>query len=268
MSPVVVLLYHQVGMPHTAEEQRFCTPPADFAEQMRWLVADGYRGVTMDQVLDHVAGRCELTGQCVHITFDDGFAGLLDHAVPVVRAIGLPATVFAVSGRTGSTNDWMHTRGFPRRALLSAAQLRLLADDGTAIGSHTRSHARLTELDANAAQAEIADSRRELEDLLGREVPHFAYPYGLVSAPVRDMVAGAGYRSAVSTQAGFNRPSEDPFLLRRIDIAGTDRLWQFRQKVRRGAHKTSRWHPLADYASRVVARLRGSGVVPPDAGRA
>jgi peptidoglycan/xylan/chitin deacetylase (PgdA/CDA1 family) len=150
----------------------------------------------------------------------------------------------------------MHARGFPRRALLSAAQLRLLADEGMTIGSHTCSHARLTEVDADAAQAEIADSRRELEDLLGREVAHFAYPYGLFDPSVREMVVRAGYRSACSTRAGFNRPSEDPFLLRRLDIAGTDRPWQFRQKLRHGTHQASRWQPLAYYAGRVAARLR------------
>jgi peptidoglycan/xylan/chitin deacetylase (PgdA/CDA1 family) len=256
MSHVLVLMYHQVDAPRTAQEQRFCTPPAEFAEQMRWLVAAGYRGVSLDQVLDHVAGRRVLPEPSVHITFDDGFVGVLDHALPTLQGLGLPATLFAVPGRTGATNDWMHARGFPRRALLSAAQLRLLADEGMTIGSHTCSHARLTEVDADAAQAEIADSRRELEDLLGREVAHFAYPYGLFDPSVREMVVRAGYRSACSTRAGFNRPSEDPFLLRRLDIAGTDRPWQFRQKLRHGTHQASRWQPLAYYAGRVAARLR------------
>jgi peptidoglycan/xylan/chitin deacetylase (PgdA/CDA1 family) len=256
MSHVLVLMYHQVDVPRTAQEQRFCTPPGDFATQMQWLVKAGYRGVSLDQVLDHVAGRRALVGRSVHVTFDDGFVGVLEHAMPTLQALGLPATLFAVPGRAGATNDWMHARGFPRRALLSAPHLRLLAEEGMAIGSHTRSHARLTELDAGDAQAEIADSRRELEDLLGREVAHFAYPYGLFSQPVRDMVVQAGYRSACSTRAGFNRPSDDPFLLRRIDIAGTDRPWQFRQKLRHGTHHASRWQPLAYYAGRVAARLR------------
>jgi len=67
--------------------------------------------------------------------------------------------------------------------------------------------------------------------VLGRPVEFFAYPYGLFDANVREMVANAGYGAACSTRSGFNRPGEDVFLLRRIDVFGTDRLWQFRQKL-------------------------------------
>jgi peptidoglycan/xylan/chitin deacetylase (PgdA/CDA1 family) len=167
----------------------------------------------------------------------------------------MPATLFALPGRTGDTNDWMWQRGFPRRALLSSRQLRLLADEGVTIGSHTRTHVRLTEIPAEQARAEIAASKTELEDLLGREVAHFAYPFGLFDAAIREMVVGAGYRSACSTRSGFNRPGEDPFLMRRIDVFGTDRLWQFRQKLQFGTNEASRLKPLAYYASRLTSRL-------------
>ena len=257
MSRVLVLMYHQVDTPLSAEEQRFCLPPGEFAAQMRWLVDAGYRGADLDAVADHVAGRAPLPAKSVHVTFDDGFVGVLEHALPVLEACGLPATLFALPRRIGATNDWMHRRGFPRRALLSRAQLELLAAEGVTIGSHTCTHARLPELAPDAARAEIVDSKRELEDLLGRAVDHFAYPYGLFDDGVRDAVVAAGYRSACSTRSGFNRPGEDPFLIRRLDIAGTDRLWQFRQKVRLGSHDARPLQPLRYYASRLAARLGG-----------
>lgn len=259
MSRALILMYHQVDLALSAQEQRFCTAPADFAAQMHWLVAAGYRGASLDEVLDHVAGRKALPERAVHITFDDGFVGVLEHALPTLQALRLPATLFALSRRSGGTNDWMHARGFPRRALLSPAQLCLLADEGMAIGSHTCSHVRLPDLPADAARDEIADSKHELEDMLGREVAHFAYPYGLFDARVRDWVQQAGYRSACSTRSGFNRAGEDPYLMRRIDIAGTDRPWQFRQKLRHGTHEASRWQPLAYYAGRIAERLGRRG---------
>lgn len=255
MSHVLVLMYHQVDLPRSPQEQRFCTTPDDFAEQMRSLAAAGYRGVSIDEVLAHMTDSRPMTGPSVHITFDDGFIGVLEHALPTLQTLGFPATLFALSRRTGATNDWMHARGFPRRALLSPQQLRLLADEGFTIGSHTCSHARLPEVPATEARDEIADSKRELEDLLGREVAHFAYPYGQFNPNVRQMVVEAGYRSACSTRSGFNRVGEDPYLIRRLDIAGTDRLWQFRQKLHHGTHEATRWQPLAHYAGRVAARL-------------
>ena len=84
---------------------------------------------------------------------------------------------------------------------------------------------------------------------------HFAYPYGLENARVRDAVRTAGYSSACSIRSGFNRPDVDPFLLRRIDIYGQDSLWRFRQKLRFGTNDISPWFPFTYYASRVAARL-------------
>jgi peptidoglycan/xylan/chitin deacetylase (PgdA/CDA1 family) len=248
-------MYHQVDCPRSDKEARFCTPPDEFRRQMAWLRQAGYCGVGLDEMRAHVAGERPLAGKVVHVTFDDGFVGVLDHALPVLEEHALPATLFAVSGRVGATNDWMAVRGFPRRALMSAPQLRLLADAGVVVGSHTRTHARLPELPAPDAEAEIADSKAELEDVLGRPVRHFAYPYGLSNAEVRELAVKAGYETACSTRSGFNRPGEDVFLLRRIDVFGTDRLWQFRQKLRFGTNESSCLRPLAYYGQRVAARL-------------
>lgn len=258
MSRALILMYHQVDTPLSSKEQRFCIPPDRFAAQMRWLVGAGYRPVDLDAVLAHVGGRSTLAEKSFHVTFDDGFVGVLEHALPVLKTHAIPATLFALSGRCGATNDWMHERGSPRRALLSTAQLRLLADEGMAIGSHTCSHVRLPDVEPHVARAEIADSKKGLEDMLGQPVTHFAYPYGLFDQSVRDMVICAGYRSACSTRSGFNRLGEDAFLLRRIDIAGTDEAWQFRQKLRHGTNEATRLQPLVYYGSRLVARMRRS----------
>lgn len=255
MSTALILMYHQVDSPRSAREQRFCTPPGEFRRQMAWLRQGGYRGVSLDDIRAHVAGTATLPEKAVHVTFDDGFVGVLEHALPALQEHAMPATLFALPGRAGATNDWMWRRDFPRRALLSPQQLNLLADEGMSIGSHTRTHVRLTEIPPGQAEAEIGASKAELEDMLGREVSHFAYPYGLFDAAVRDMVIAAGYRSACSTRSGFNRPGEDAFLLRRIDVFGTDRLWQFRQKLHYGSNESSRLQPLAYYSRRLAARF-------------
>ena len=255
MNATLILMYHQVDTPRSEGEQRFCTPPEAFRRQMAWLRNAGYRGVGIEEIIAHVSGAAPLSGKAVHVSFDDGFIGVLEHALPALQDYAMPATLFALSGRTGDTNDWMWQRGFPRRALLSAQQLRLLADEGVTIGSHTRTHVRLPEIPPERAKAEITTSKSELEDMLGHEVSHFAYPFGLFDAAIREMVIGAGYRSACSTRSGFSRPGEDPFLLRRIDVFGTDQLWQFRQKLLYGTNEASRLKPLAYYASRLTSRL-------------
>jgi len=255
MSQPLILMYHQVDRPRSKREHRFCTPPDEFNYQMAWLIESGYTAVGLNDMVSYVSNNGDLPDKAVHITFDDGFIGVLEHAFPALKKHGIPATLFALSGRTGATNDWMWQRGFPQRPLLSREQLRMLAEEGMVIGSHTRTHAKLTEISIDQAKSEIVDSKKELEDIIGKEVAHFAYPYGLFNSTVRDLIEHAGYSSACSTRSGFNRIGEDKYLLRRIDVFGTDRLWQFRQKLRFGVNEATRLKPLAYYANRIVSKL-------------
>jgi peptidoglycan/xylan/chitin deacetylase (PgdA/CDA1 family) len=257
MSRGLILMYHQVATPLSDREHRFCTPPDEFAWQMEYL-QQAFVPVSLDAMLAGLRGQEPLPERAVHVTFDDGFAGVLEHAAPVLAALRIPATLFAVSGRLGGHNDWMASRGFPSRQLLTISQLRELESLGFVIGSHTHSHARLTEIGDAAVTQELSTSKRELEDALGKAVRHFAYPYGLHDDNVRAAVARAGYDSGCSTLSGFNRPGEDNFRLRRIDVFGTDRNWQFQQKLRFGRNESSRLFALRYYAGRVASRLRPS----------
>lgn len=255
MSRALILMYHLVDTPRSEKERRFCTSPVDFAQQIEYLVESGYRPITMDQLSECIQGKAPMPENAVHITFDDGFTCVLEHAAPTLQRHGFPATMFALSDRLGATNDWMTNRGFPERTLLSTTGLHALEDAGFTIGSHTRSHACLPEISPENALNEISSSKHRLEDALGKAITYFAYPFGKFNKTVRDQVAHAGYAAACSTRAGFNRPGEDPYLLRRIDVFGTDRLWQFRQKLKFGTNETSRTYPLRYLARRALAKL-------------
>lgn len=254
MSRALILMYHQVAAPLSDREHRFCTPPDAFERQMD-IVRQSFEPVSLEALLDGLGGRKPLPERAVHITFDDGFTGVLEHAAPVLAARRIPATLYMVSGQLGGSNEWMSRRGFPSRPLMTAAQLRELQKAGFTIGSHTHSHARLTEIGTEAVHQELRTSRQTLEDALGQAVLHFAYPYGLHDDAVRGAVGEAGYTSACSTVSGFNRPGEDDFRLRRIDVFGTDLDWQFRQKLRFGRNESSRLFALRYYAGRVASRL-------------
>ncbi|MDN5864206.1 MAG: polysaccharide deacetylase family protein [Gammaproteobacteria bacterium] len=70
---------------------------------------------------------------------------------------------------------------------------------GIRIGSHTRSHALLTNEGPETLREEIGGSRRVLEERLGSRVWHFAYPDGRFNDAVVAAVAKAGYRFAYTT---------------------------------------------------------------------
>ncbi|WP_249692905.1 polysaccharide deacetylase family protein [Stappia sp. WLB 29] len=78
------------------------------------------------------------------------------------------------------------------------------------IGAHTTTHRALALLDEDQLRADIADNKAYLEALLGREVPHFAYPYGppsLSGEREPRVVREAGFRTAVTTTPGCLFPA-------------------------------------------------------------
>lgn len=114
---------------------------------------------------------------------------------------------------------------------LSKEELRTLAKHPlVTIGAHTTSHAMLPALEIEEARAEMADNKAFLESLLGREVLHFAYPYGAGGGP-RDrrgptLAREAGFASAVTTEASpvFPRHRDNPYSLPRIRVRPDETL--------------------------------------------
>jgi peptidoglycan/xylan/chitin deacetylase (PgdA/CDA1 family) len=255
MSRVVILMYHIVAEPQSTQEARYCCTPPRFEAHMRYLQETGTRLLTLDQIADALDGRAEWPDAGVAVTFDDGFADTFSNALPVLTRYRIPATMFAVSDLIGGTNNWMSARGFPQRKLMSRSDLGKMSAAGFGIGSHTRTHPRLPELDAEGKRREIRDSKARLEDMIGGSVTTFAYPYGLYDEDARQAVQEAGYRLACSTRSGFNGPDIDRYTLRRIEVFGNDNLRQFRQKLKFGTNEASSFYPLRYYAGRILARL-------------
>jgi peptidoglycan/xylan/chitin deacetylase (PgdA/CDA1 family) len=254
VSRAVILMYHIIDAPRSAAEDKYCCTPKNFDRQMRHLRQAGYRLVALDTLLSVLDGERDLQDRIVAVTFDDGFACARHTALPILLRYGIPATIFVPSDRIGASNDWMRSHATAPRALLSVAQLRELDQAGVTIGSHTRTHPRLTEIETPHVAEEIRGSKVALEQMLGKRVDFFAYPFGLYNAAVRDEVERAGYRAACSTRPGFNRGNVDRFLLRRIEVYGSDSLFRFRRKLEFGANEVSALFPLRYYAGRLAAR--------------
>ena len=211
---VPILAYHSIDDSGSVVS----IAPDDFQFQIENLKKRGYQGIAVREL--ETARRGELTSgiRPIAITFDDGFANLLDHAVPVLESAGFRATVFAVSKRLGKDNLWSgQLASVPTMPLASLSGLEEMVAAGIEIGSHTRSHPVLPRLGDAELQEEIVGSKADLEDALGVEVTSFAYPYGAFTPRERDSVASA-YQLACGTSLGFSTPEEDRCALRRLDM--------------------------------------------------
>lgn len=208
-----ILTYHSLDPSRSV----LSTPPDVFALQMRILVERGV-GVVPLSDLARVAAAGEPGPPAVAITFDDGFRSVYEHALPVLVTLGLPATVFLVTGYCGKTSAWPdQASGLAAHPLLDWPEIREMARAGMAFGSHTRSHVDLRRLAVGEIDTEMVASKRAIEDALGQPVDTFAYPFGAQDARVRDL-ARAHFALACGTTLGFVGARSDRFALERLDM--------------------------------------------------
>jgi peptidoglycan/xylan/chitin deacetylase (PgdA/CDA1 family) len=224
-----ILMYHEVG-PHRGGSKlnHWRVLPDDFARQLDLLARRGYRGIALRDLLD----AAEAPGRRAVLTFDDGYAGVLARALPLLRARGFSATVFVVSGRLGGVNDWDGET--PGDALLSADGVRALHASGVEIGSHGATHRALPGLSDADLASEVAGSRAALEAVVGAPVVSFCYPYGAFNDRVALAVRAAGYRAATVIRGGIASDLSDPFRLKRVAVRGTNTLLDFSLALTRG----------------------------------
>ena len=227
---IPILMYHQIDQPppRSTPLRGLVVAPASFAWQMRLLRSLGYQGLSMRDLEPYLAGQKQ--GKVVGLTFDDGYQNNLMHALPVLQRHRFTATCYGVSGMVGGSNVWDSDKVQPK-PLMTQAEWQAWLQAGMDVGSHTCTHARLTDLDAASAREEIAASRHALQQLLGCEVRHFCYPYGRYDDTHAQMAREAGYASATTTQRGRVQVGDDVFKLQRIMVARATHPLQFLLKV-------------------------------------
>jgi len=240
-SRIPILAYHKIrpALPDEPRASLVVEPEAlvaHLAALRRW----GYRLTTLRDLggtaeIQKTEGesRTRATGEPAVLTFDDGFACLYEHALPILRRGAAPAVIFLVSGRIGGYNDFPGNRDRSRERLLDAGQIRELAEAGIEMGSHTVSHRGLTALGDTELRTELADSRAAIEDLTGRPVLSLAYPYGYLDDRVVAAAREAGYRYACTTLRGTRQALDDPLRLRRVAMGARVGVWRLRYRLSR-----------------------------------
>lgn len=202
--PSAILTYHSLD----DSGRLFSTPPAVFRSQMAALIESGLRPAPLAAVRE--------TAGSFSLTFDDGLRSFRELALPLLLEHRLPATVFVVSGFCGRARGWRSSRAPDGEdVLLDWEELREIAAAGVAIGAHTVSHPSLTGLSDESALQEMRDSRREIEDRIGKPVTGFAYPYGHSDERIRKLAARE-FRLACGTELAMLNGDSDRFDLPRI----------------------------------------------------
>ncbi|MBP7051872.1 MAG: polysaccharide deacetylase family protein [Phycisphaerae bacterium] len=202
----LVLCYHGVCDTHASR----------FREQMRHLSRSASRDAGGNE---HCVSRRSLPD--VHITFDDAFENLMRNALPALHEFGIPAVVFAVSGNLGKTPQWRISPDHPEygERLMTAGQLREIANGCVVIGSHTQTHPSLTELSREQVRTELAESRKCLEETLGRPVVDLALPHGAYNDAVLEVAREVGYKRIYTLQPRVHGAQENGDVVGRFSMS-------------------------------------------------
>ncbi len=179
---------------------------------------------------DYFAGRLSRKKVNVVLTFDDGYKSWITGAMPALRELEMPATFFISSGfidlSKEKADEFIRFRLRTNRKItggLTAQDVRRMANEGFTVGGHTCQHSNLAEVHSrDDLLCDILTDKRKLEEIIGREIHYFAYPFGACRNPNLDLIGvlkEAGYRGALTTIPGFNGDSTNCYLLHRDLIA-------------------------------------------------
>ncbi len=227
---MTILCYHAVqagwASPMTMD-------PRALAEQCGWL-ARRKTVVPLQRAVEGLDRSGRLPRGMSALTFDDGFASVYEHALPVLSSLGLPATVFLVAQTltaSGQRVDWVDDPPDEGLATLNLDQVREMQSAGFSFESHSWSHADLTQLSFEDCVRDLRESRELLESLLGHPVRLLAYPRGRHNEAVRAAARRAGYSHAFTLPEG--REPVGPYSVPRVGLYQGNGLRELRIKSAR-----------------------------------
>lgn len=223
-----VLLYHDVAP----------SDQANFAAQLRWLKRS-WNFVNAEEFAAMISGQAPIKGRNLLLAFDDGFASNRVVAEEILNPMKIQAIFFVVSDFVDLTDPVLAKQFIAQNICpgtkaeelpshwrnLGWNDLEALLQQGHCIGAHTRTHARLCNLENELdLEREIISSADMLEKRLGVPIEHFAYTFGDLasfSAQALD-VARRRFPFIYSGLRGDNGSGVEPYAIRRDSAAFQD----------------------------------------------
>lgn len=183
------LLFHTV-CPGSILSNLSCITVKKFTNTIMLLKNSGYQASTI-----HNSIQTPISSDIkkVHITFDDGFQSVADYALPILENAGFKASMFCVTDFIGKSSSW---DVYGKSLHLDKLSIRTIADNGHEIGSHSSTHANLPYLSDSCLKSELCDSKKCLEDIIGKPVTSLSFPFGSWDNRVWNAAKNAGYTAA------------------------------------------------------------------------
>jgi len=209
---VPILCYHQIRdwKPTDSKTNRdYIIPPAAFKEHLKMLADSGYHTILPDQLYDYLTKGTPLPSKPIMLTFDDTDKDQFDIARPEMKKYGFKGVFFIMTVSIGKVKHYM-----------SKEQIKELSDEGNVIASHTWNHSNFKKLSTDKDwDIQLDKPTKKLEEITGKPVKYFAFPFGVWSAQNLPQLHKRGFKLAF--QLAEKRDANDPLMtVRRILDSG------------------------------------------------
>ncbi len=205
---IPIFSYHSIS----DDKCPLSTDTKEFEKHLIYLKKNDYKSIFFDEV-------SSLNKRNFIMTFDDGYKDLISNCLPLLKKYNFKATCFLVSDKIGKINDWdEENKNIITKKIMDKSDIHIWIKNGMKIGSHSKNHKKLTKIDHDELSNEIANSKIDLEKLIGDEIISFCYPYGKFNLDVINEVK-KNYRYALTTlRSRYDPNKHDKYLIPRIDM--------------------------------------------------
>lgn len=201
---VPILYYHSVD---ESEANEVIISPQKLKEQLQYILDQEYIPITLTEFNNYLFNNQPIPEKSIMITFDDGYMDNYTNAFPILKELGIKATIFLM------------TVGVDEGYYLSSHQINEMIDYGIDIQSHTVNHVHLNELTYDEQLSELKTSKEFIENITHREVISLAYPYGDYNNDTIRAAKEAGYTLCFTTNNGLASSESDYYQIERIYVS-------------------------------------------------
>lgn len=228
-----VLAYHKIDYPTADVKIRGAyTAPRKFEKQMSYLLKKGFTFYSASELIDFFRSNGKFPDKGITLTFDDGWKDNYVNAFPVLKKLGIKATIFLVPSCLGKTTDQVTADGEGPREHLSKNDVVEMSRSGIEFGSHSMNHKLFNKITPAEIDNEVVESKNAIENLVQKPCKIFAYPAGFYNEAAIGALKKSGYTGAFTTVYG-NDDALDLYALNRVEILRRDaRPFQFSKKIK------------------------------------
>jgi peptidoglycan/xylan/chitin deacetylase (PgdA/CDA1 family) len=175
---------------------------------MKALHDSGYQTISADELYQYLFHDAPLPSKPILITFDDTRAEQFTLAVAEMNKYHFKGVFFIMTVSIG------------KPGYMTKNQIKILSQTGHTIGLHTWDHTAVTRYVEKDWEKEVIRPRKQLENLIGKPVDYFSYPFGLWNQNAISKLKTENFKLAFILSSAKDKTNPE-FTVRRKTIAGT-----------------------------------------------